>query len=110
MYICIIDVSDQGDSLLELPGTLKNSSSHTSLSSADVYREFESAEPLHLTFNNKQASPAGSVELLPHDVTDSTTHPPPSISIDNSVLTEDMTTALVGMVLLISSRYGVVDI
>ena len=42
-------IESEGDVLLELPGPLKHSSSHTSLSSTEVYREFESAEPITST-------------------------------------------------------------
>lgn len=85
-------IESEGDVLLELPGPLKHSSSHTSLSSTEVYREFESAEPIHLTLTGKETSPE-SIDVSSQDAVDS---PAPQISI-SGVLTDDMTTALVGM-------------
>lgn len=81
---------------MDLPGPLRSSSSHTSLSSTEVYREFESAEPIHMTFG-KESSPLDSVDTpSAADTIDSATLVPPHISISSTVLTDDMTTALVG--------------
>ncbi|XP_067941330.1 rab GTPase-binding effector protein 1-like [Watersipora subatra] len=86
-------IEAEGDSLLNLPGSLKNSSSHTSLSSAEVYREFENAEPLHLETSNKESS-GEQADLMHRDTPDSMSLPS-SLNISRVILTDDMTSALV---------------
>ena len=84
----------QGDSLLDLPPTLRPSSSHTSLNSADV-RDFEQAEPIHMSAFAKSPSPAVSIDSQLHDSVDSAAAATSNIS-SAVKLSDDMTSALVG--------------
>lgn len=85
--------------MLDLPDGLHPSSSRTSLNSAEVYGDFERAEPVDLDFSTP--SPGGSME---RDTTSYSRHltdtPPVSIS---DVLTKDMQNALLGTHRAVSS-------
>lgn len=76
------------------PGLLHPSSSHTSLSSGDVYGDFERAEPLQFDTSSYGSPHSGSVEREGATSTDSDVHP--VIALAANVLTEDMTSALAG--------------
>lgn len=78
--------------MLDVPDTLRLSPSQSSLSSADIYGDFERAEPIDLETADSP-SPSASVERDPQATPAAAEMQ--SISVRN-VLTKDMQTALVG--------------